>query len=269
MEKAIEYFTVFGGLDIKIDTNKPLLELIEKHLLNDYKQLRTQINSLTGGYKVDHAILTGAALGDRRTQTAFKKAHVSFEEGMKCVEGLCEKGIIELESSQHFITNQRGDAKVAKKLLFTAPFLRFWFAFISPIYKGIKEGNYQEFHELYTNRKAQFSDFVFEELALEFLIDFYKEDALKQMGKYWDEKIQIDLIAKTTSGKIIVGTCKYTDSKMKKTELSKLKEDCQKIGIEPDIFVFFAKKGYSNELKALKSENIKLFSAKSLKLLLE
>jgi hypothetical protein len=56
---------------------------------------------------------------------------------------------------------------------------------------------------------------------------------------------------------------------MKKSELSKLKEECIKIGIEPDIFVFFAKKGYSNELKALKSENIKLFSAKSFKLLLE
>jgi hypothetical protein len=269
METAITYFTIFGGLDIKLDTTKPLLELIEKHILNEYRTLRTDINSLTGGYKVDHAILTGAALGDRRTQTAFKKAHVSFEEGMKCIENLCEKGIVELESSQHFITNQRGDAKIAKKILFTAPFLRFWFAFVSPIYKGIKEGDYKEFHELYENRKAQFCDFVFEELALEFLIDFYKEDALKQMGKYWDEKIHIDLIAKTTSGKILVGTCKYIDGKIKKSELTKLKEDCQTLGIEPDSFIFFAKKGYSNELKALKSETVRLFTAKSLKLLME
>lgn len=269
METAINYFTIFGGLNITLDTTKPLLELIEKHILNEYRSLRTDINSLTGGYKVDHAILTGAALGDRRTQTAFKKAHVSFEEGMKCVENLCEKGIVELESSQHFITNQRGDTKIAKKLLFTAPFLRFWFAFVSPIYKGIKEGNYQEFHELYENRKAQFSDFIFEELALEFLIDFYKEDPLKQMGKYWDEKITIDLIAKTTSGKIIVGTCKYIDGKIKKSELTKLKEECQTIGIVPDTFVFFAKKGFSNELKALKSETVRLFTAKSLKLLVE
>jgi uncharacterized protein len=269
METAINYFTVFGGLNIKLDVTKPLDELIQTHILNEYRTIRTYISSITGGYKVDHAILTGAALGDRRTQTAFKKAHVSFEEGMKCVENLCEKGIIELESSQHFITNQRGDAKIAKKILFTAPFLRFWFAFISPIYKGIKEGDFKEFHELYANRKAQFNDFVFEELALEFLIDFYKEDALKQMGKYWDEKISIDLIAKTASGKIIVGTCKYIDGKIKKSELSKLKEDCQTINVEPDIFVFFAKKGFSNELKALKSETIKLFSAKSLKLLID
>ncbi|MFA7083831.1 MAG: DUF234 domain-containing protein [Arcobacteraceae bacterium] len=269
MEKAIEYFTVFGGLNIKIDTNKPLLELIQTHLLNNYRMLRTEIGLISGGYRVDHAILTGAALGDRRTQTAFKKAHVSFEEGMKCVEGLCEKGIVELESSQHFLTQQRGDTKVAKKLLFTAPFVRFWFAFISPIYKGIKEGNYEEFYALYENRKAQFSDFVFEELALEFLIDFYKEDALKQMGKYWDDKIQLDLIAKTTSGKIIVGSCKYNDTKVKKSELTKLKEDSLSLNITPDLFIIFAKKGFSNELKALKSETIRLFSAKSLKLLLE
>lgn len=269
METAIEYFTVFGGFNIKLDVTKSLDELIQTHILNEYRTIRTYISSITGGYKVDHAILTGAALGDRRTQTAFKKAHVSFEEGMKCVENLCEKGIIELESSQHFITNQRGDAKIAKKILFTAPFLRFWFAFISPIYKGIKEGDFKEFHELYANRKAQFNDFVFEELALEFLIDFYKEDTLKQMGKYWDEKISIDLIAKTASGKIIVGTCKYIDGKIKKSELSKLKEDCQTINVEPNIFVFFAKKGFSNELKALKSETIKLFSAKSLKLLID
>ncbi len=30
MQVAIQYFTVFGGLDIKIDTTKPILELIRK-----------------------------------------------------------------------------------------------------------------------------------------------------------------------------------------------------------------------------------------------
>jgi hypothetical protein len=269
MEKAIEYFTVFGGLEITLDTSKPLIELIKTHILNEYKNLRTPINTLTGGYKVDHAILSGAALGDRRTQTAFKKAHVSFEEGMQCVENLCEKAVIELESSQHFLTQQRGDAKIAKKIVFTTPFLRFWFAFVSPIYKGIKEGDYKEFYTLYENRKAQFSDFIFEELALEFLIDFYKEDTLKPIGRYWDEHITIDLIAKTNSGKIIVGSCKYVETKIKKSELNRLKQACDSLGLTPDIFVFFAKNGYSNELKALKSENIRLFNAKSLKLLLQ
>jgi hypothetical protein len=40
MEVAVKYFIVFGGLDIKIDTTKPLLELIEKHILDDYTDLK-------------------------------------------------------------------------------------------------------------------------------------------------------------------------------------------------------------------------------------
>ena len=45
MQVAIQYFTVFGGLDIKIDTTKPILELIEKNILNNYNYLRMKLIS--------------------------------------------------------------------------------------------------------------------------------------------------------------------------------------------------------------------------------
>ena len=173
-----------------------------------------------------------------------------------------------MESSQHFIVNKRGDDKVARKLLFTAPFLRFWFAFVSPIYKGIKDKDYKEFYTLFENKEAEFGNFIFEELAMELLIDLFKEDPLKNFGKYWDEKINIDLLAKTTSGKILVGSCKYINSKIKKNELNNLKEDASSINLNPDIFVIFSKNGFSNELKTQKSDSIKLFTPKSFKLLL-
>ena len=268
MEVAVKYFIVFGGLNIKIDTTKPILELIEKHILNEYTNLRYEINTISGGYKVDHAILTGIAQGDIKTTTSFKRAFVSFEEGMKCVDKLIDRGMIEMESSQHFIVNKRGDDKVARKLLFTAPFLRFWFAFVSPIYKGIKDKDYKEFYTLFENKEAEFGNFIFEELAMELLIDLFKEDPLKNFGKYWDEKINIDLLAKTTSGKILVGSCKYINSKIKKNELNNLKEDASSINLNPDIFVIFSKNGFSNELKTQKSDSIKLFTPKSFKLLL-
>ena len=268
MELAVKYFIVFGGLNIKIDTTKPLLELIEKHILDNYLQLRNEIHSLTGGYKVDHAILTGVAQGDRRTNSSFKRAFVSFEEGSRCVENLIDRGIIEIESSQHHLANKRGDDKIARKLLFTTPFLRFWFAFVSPIYKGIKEKNYKEFYTLFENKEAEFGNFVFEELSMEFIRDLFEEDAVKQFGKYWDEKREIDLVAKTTSGKIIAGNCKYINSKIKKNELNKLKEDCNAIGLNVDYFVIFSKNGFSSELKSQKSETLRLFTPKSFKLLL-
>jgi len=268
MQTAIEYFTVFGGVDIKIDTTKPLIDLIEQHILKDYSNLKYEIHKLTGGYSVDHAILTGIALGDRKTTTSFKRAHVSFEEGMSCVENLCNKGIIEIESPQNYLVNKRGNEnKVAKKLLFTTPFLRFWFAFVSPIYKGIKEGNYKEFNTKFENKKVEFSDFIFEELSLELLTDFQTDDPIDKIGKYWDDKREISIIAKTKSGKIIAANCKYINSKLKRNELNKLSSDCKDINLKVDTYALFSKSGFTSELKSSKGENLKLFTPRNLKIL--
>ncbi len=269
MNLAVKYFAVFGGLDIKIDISKPLLELIQTHILKEYENLKKEIHILTGGYSVDHALLSAIALGDRRTNSSFKRAHISFEEGMKCVENLLDRNIIEIESSAQFLLNKRNDKKIAKKLLFTTPFLRFWFAFVSPIYKGIKSKDYKEFYKRYENRKDGFEEFIFEELCLEFLDEIYKEDKLKNIGKYWDENININLVAKTVSNKIIAANCKYTNSKLKKKDLNKLVEDCKDIRLNTDIFILFSKSGFVNELKMLKNESLRLFTEKSLKALIK
>ncbi|MDX9743041.1 MAG: DUF234 domain-containing protein [Arcobacteraceae bacterium] len=268
MEVAIKYFTIFGGLEEKIDISIPLNELIETLILTKYDHYRKEINYLIGGYGVEYAVLTGIALGDRKTTTAFKRAHVSFEEGMKCVENLVEKEIIEIESSQYFLLNKRNESKVAKKLFFTTPFIRFWFGFISPIYKGIKEGDFKEFYTRLDNYIGEFSNFIFEELSLIFLQNYMVEDRIKNIGKFWDDKIEIDIVARTLNNKLIVANCKYTNNKIKKSELTKLTQDSETLGISPDMLILFSKSGFTSELKSLKNENLKLFTAKHFKLLL-
>ncbi len=63
---AIEYFAVFGGLDICIDTQMPIYELIQKHILNKYKSLRYDINKLTHDEASFSSILSALAL-ERQT----------------------------------------------------------------------------------------------------------------------------------------------------------------------------------------------------------
>jgi predicted helicase len=109
---------------------------------------------------------------------------------------------------------------------------------------------------------------VFEQLSHEFIKKTFIEDKIYNIGRYWDDDKEIDLVAKTKSGKKIVGLCKYTDKKLKKSELSKLKELSIQAEIKPDIYVIFAKKGYTSELKALKSENILLFTCRNFKVLI-
>jgi len=172
---------------------------------------------------------------------------------------------LKLEKSLQSLSNLDDQYTVSEKLLFSTPFVRFWFAFVSPIFQGIKDGDYEEFFRNYNNQKIDFTYLIFEQLSHEFIKLSITDDTLIKLGRYWDDDVDIDLLAKTKSGKIIAGSCKYTNSKIKKSELNKLKNNCKAVKIDVDIFVLFAKKGYSSELKSLKSDTLKLFTLKDFK----
>jgi len=270
METALEYFTVFGGLDVDIDTTIPVEKLIEIHILKRYKYLRNFISDITKGDPELHKILTALAIGDRRTNSAFRKVGISFDNGIEIVDELCDLKVLKLEKSLQKLSNLNDQYTVSERLLFTSPIVRFWFAFISPIFKGIKEKNYEEFYKKYNNNKAEFSDIIFEQLSHEYLKTISKDDFMFTLGRYWDDDISLDLLGKTKSGKVVAGSCKYTNAKVKKTELTALKEKCQKVEINADTFILFSKKGYTSELKNLKkTENLQLFTVKNFSLFLE
>jgi len=266
----LELFAIFGGVEWgSIDTTKEPFELIKKLVLDDYTYIRNDISDMTTGMPLYHAILTGIAMGDGRTHSAFKKANVTHEVGMQAVNELCELGVIRVEESRKKFTSWAEDYKISDKLFFNAPFIRFWFAFVSPLFKGIKDGDYKEVQERFANRRADFVNLVFEQLSLELLKLEFKDDPIIESGSYWDRAVEIDIYAKTASGKIIVGTCRYSNSKIKKSELTKLQEKCATANIEPDIYLISSKKGFSSELKSLKGENLKLFTLKNFKSMIE
>lgn len=267
LEHAIEYFSVFGGTSWNIDMNKPLLGLIESKFLKNYAYIHGDITKITQSNKTTHALLSAIALGDRRLFSSFKRAKLSREEGERAVDALIDMGLIGIEYSLELPL--REEDNISDKLYFIQPWMRFWFSFISPFYKSIKEGNYKEVKECFGNREKSFGDFVFEKLSHELLKKSFQDDPIVEVGSYWDKHVQIDVLAKTKSGKRIAGVCKYSDAKVKKSELGKLKEKCEMAKLESDIYVIFAKSGFTSELKSLKSETLKLFTLKSFKTLIE
>ena len=52
---------------------------------------------MTTGMSLYHSILTGIAIGDGRTHSAFKKANVEHDVGINAVKELCEMGVIKVE----------------------------------------------------------------------------------------------------------------------------------------------------------------------------
>jgi len=198
-----------------------------------------------------HSILTGIAMGNGQVSSSLKRANIQRDVGEKAIHELCDMGII------------KKDAKGI--LYFSTPFLRFWFAFISPLFQGIKKGDYKEIKQRFSNRYGEFIQFTFIQLSQEYLKLSLQDDKIIQCYSYIDKDTQIDIYAKTKSGKIIVGSCKYIDSKMKKSELTRLQEKCKTLNINADIFVLFSKVGFSSQLKKLKSDTLKLYTPKNLR----
>lgn len=267
LEQAIEYFSVFGGMSWSVDLAKSLEELIESKVLKNYTYIHGDITKITQSDKVSHSLLSAVAMGDGRVHSALKRARISRNEGENAIDTLCSKNIIKTEFPLE--SPPDSDEKIDEKLNFSTPFMRFWFAFVSPYFKSIKEGDFKEAKESFANRKSEFYELIFKKLSMEVMKKSFKEDKIVEIGSYWDRNTQIDILAKTSSGKIVAGICKYSNQKAKKSELTKLQEQCEAAELTPDICIVVSKGGFSNELKALKGEDVKLFGLKNFKTLIE
>ncbi len=265
LELALEYFAVFGGMGWHVDMSVPLEELIEEKVLNNYRYIHGDLTKITNSKEIHHKILSALAVGDRREHAAFKKAQVDRIMGEESIDYLIDEGLLKHDKSIE--KPLKDHEKVSNKLLFCQPFMRFWFALISPNYKSIKAGDYEEFYQRWNEMKIEFSNHIAQQLFLELIKKAHNEnsdDPIMKIGSYWDTNINIDLLAKTKSGKFIAGACKFSKAKAKKSELSKLKELCSVAKIEAQYYVIFSKNKFSTELKKEKSENLHLFALKSL-----
>ncbi len=267
LEQALEYFSVFGGMSWGVDMSRPLDALIESKVLKNYTYIHGDITKLTQSDKTSHAVLSAVATGDGRVHSALKRARISRAEGEKSIDTLCSKHLLKREYSLESPPNE--EEKIDEKLHFNTPFMRFWFAFVSPYFKTIKDGDFKEAMESFANRKSEFYELTFKKLSSELIKKSLGDDPIIEIGSYWDRETQIDILAKTKSGKVVAGICKYSNQKAKKSDLSRLQEQCRLAELTPDISVVVSKSGFSNELKSLKGEDVKLLGLKNFKTLIE
>jgi len=262
LEQALEYFAVFGGMGWRVDFTQSLNELIADKVLDNYRYIHGDSTKITNSKEIHHKILTALAVGDRREHSAFKKAQVDRVQGEESIDFLIAEGLLKTDKSVE--KPLKDHEKVSVKLLFTQPFMRFWFAIISPNYKGIKAGEYDEFYDRWREMKIEFTNHVYQQLFLELVKKTHNEtssDKIMRIGSYWDTKVEIDLLART---KFIAGSCKFSKAKAKKSEYSKLKESCEVAKLDISSYALFSKNKFSTELKKEKSETLELFSLKSL-----
>ena len=270
MEIQIEYFSIFGGLGWEIDTTKEVEYLIHELILENFDSLNAKIEELTLNEPSYKRLLHALAIGDRRIFSAFNRAGLNNGNGGAALNYLQEKGLISLEYSREEparalkpkgkLKREVARHRISHKVLFSQPFVRFWFYFVSPYIKEIKENEYTNFMKNFLDKRSSYTSLVFEELS-EVLLNYHIRDSqILSSGSYWDAKIEIDILTITDNEETYVAECKWTNHKVNKKEFHKLLEKCEKLGIEPTQIVFFSKRGFSKELNSLQGRELALYS---------
>ncbi len=279
MELQISYFAVFGGLGWDIDTSKPIKELVESLILENFELLNAKLQEFTLNEPTNRRLLQALAVGDRRIFSAFKRAGLNNGNGGSALQFLQEVGLIQMEYSREQHPREknpnaklkRKDARhrISHKVLFTHPFVRFWFYFIAPEIKNIKNKEYTQLFSNLETKLSSYTSLVFEELS-EVLLNYnLREAQIISSGSYWDANIEIDILTITAKEKIYVGECKWKNHKINKKELHKLKEKCEKLEIIPNQIIFFSKRGFSKELIQMQGANLALYSVEDFHALLK
>ena len=265
-EKAVEYFAVFGGMGWSVDMTKPLDLLIENKVLNNYRYIHGDLTKITHSKPTYHAILSAIAIGDRREHSAFKKVNIGREEGEEVIDFLVKDGFLKFDRSVEKPLDEKDD--ISDKLLFITPFMRFWFAVVSPKYKSIKEGDYTEVKKRWEGLQNEFPTLIYQQLIIELFKLSYREefegDAIVNIGSYYDRNVEIDIVAKRKSGSFLAASCRFNKQKTNKSVLTKLKQQCLRASLEVDYFALFSKSKFSSELKKEKSNTLRLFSLRNL-----
>ncbi|MBA1433071.1 MAG: DUF234 domain-containing protein [Epsilonproteobacteria bacterium] len=279
METQISYFAVFGGLDWDIDTTKPIIELIQTLILDHFDHIDEKMRELTLNDTINRRLLKALATGDRRIFSAFNKAGLNNKNGGVALNYLQEKGLIQLEYSREEHPRERypktklkreeARHRISHKVLFTHPFIRFWFYFVVPHIKEIEAKKYDAFLKDFALRHNSYTSLVYEELS-EVLLNYNLRDAhIISSGSYWDANLEIDILTLTQNGRIYIGECKWTNHKVNKKELHKINDKCNKLGIEPTQIIFFSKRGFSKELQQLQGSTLALYSSEDFKALVK
>ena len=265
MEEVLE-FDFFDDLD----------SIIRFNFVEQYKVLNELISP---SYLIEEPyryLLVSIARGDGRISNVFRKARVGEALGLRLLNELVELGIVELEDSREpalkAYPNQKLEKalrsyKIEPKVRFKKPFHRFWFGFVEPYHKDLNRGDSKRFYENFNQHFLRLHSFIFEQLSQELLKLFFNNDLVAN-GNYWDKHSEFDIWATHKDGRKILGECKYTNRRVCKSELRKLKQKAETSGLKVDIFALFSKNGFSNELKSSTDNDLLLFELEDFRKLL-
>ena len=264
-KELIEMYAVTGGVPKYVELfseNKDIYSAIQKCVLNRSGYLYDEPHFLlqqevseVGSY---FSIIKAIAAGNSKLSAISSILEIKSTSLTKYLKTLIDLDILEREVP---ITEENPEK--SKKGLYKIKdnYLRFWFAFVYPNMSFIESGHSRiVMNKIKKSLVKNHIAFVYEDVCKERMWELNAEDAwpfnFTKLGRYWDSKDEIDIVALDPEGKnLILGECKYWAEPVGIGVLHDLEAKTNSVAWEQKNrkvwYVLFSASGFTNELKAL------------------
>jgi AAA+ ATPase superfamily predicted ATPase len=268
--KFLEFYMVLGGLPAYISRFDPTRSTIENitdkiltpgELFNEVNFiLRQEFREPTNYF----AILKAISVGKRKYSEIVNSVTLASNQLTTYLQTLENLHLITKEYS---VTDEPAKSKKGLYKL-QDNFYKFWFQYIYPFKSylefGEKQSSLSKISEDWQTNLGKTYEDVCRELIWSITAHYPdKFFVLEKSGRWWDNKIEIDLVGfNKLEKKILFGECKYSNKVVGMNIYLELKEKAQKVDWykdeRQDYFVLFSGSGFTPELidTAKKVENL-------------
>ena len=263
--ELIEMYAVTGGVPKYIELfseSKDIYSAIQKCVLNRSGYLYDEPHFLlqqevseVGSY---FSIIRAIAAGNTKLSAIAGILETKATSLTKYLKTLIDLDILERE-----VPVTEDNPEKSKKGLYKIKdnYLRFWFAFVYPNRSFIESGHSPiVMNKIRNSLVKNHIAFVYEDVCKERMWDLNAEDAwpfnFTKLGRYWDSKDEIDIVALDPEGKnLILSECKYWSEPVGVSVLQNLEAKATSVAWERNSrkiwYVLFSASGFTEELKAL------------------
>ena len=212
--------------------------------------MKQELRETATYYSIIEAIALGSTkLNDIYTKTLLDKSKINVY-----LKNLINLNIVERQypvtEGIKKVANAQGGLYRIKDNYFKFYF-RFIFPHLSELEAGDAEGVYHYNVKPYLN---EYASFAFEDICIQYMRKQNKSLKLpfrfSKIGRWWNKQAEVDIMAFDEKGNILLGECKWRNSKVSIKALNSLKEKAMllKKEYENKYFYLFSKSGFDEEL---------------------
>ncbi|MFQ3477009.1 ATP-binding protein [Halonotius sp. F2-221B] len=141
------------------------------------------------------------------------------------------------------------------------PLFRFWFQFVYGSGRRYDAVGPESFEELIEPRLADFVSPVFERLCQTALRDLYPDETITDVGQWWYQDHEIDVVGFTAGKTLLVGECKFQASPLGYDALASLESHTEELRWTPPAggdrrceYVLISRSGFKPSVEEAASE---------------